>query len=71
MQLHSTAPLQTSFHVHPQHTCATSAPVASHKAEMELTEEMRYARKALAVSLESSADQRLVQMMRSRGTQWA
>ena len=43
--------------------CATSstlAPVTSHSAEIELIDEMRCARKALAVSFESSADQRLV-----------
>jgi hypothetical protein len=38
---------------------------------MELTEEMRCASMALAVSFASSADQRLVQRMRSSGTQWA
>ena len=52
-------------------TSSTSAPVASHKAEMELMEEMRWARKAFATSLESSDDQRLVVMIRSRGTQFA
>lgn len=44
-------------------------PVASQSAEMELMDEMRCASIALAVSLPSSADQRLVQMMRSVGTQ--
>ena len=41
-------------------TSDTSAPVASHSAEIELIDEMRCARKAFAVSLESSADHRLV-----------
>ena len=40
-------------------TSSTSAPVASQSAEIELIEEMRWARNALATSLESSADQRL------------
>ncbi len=52
-------------------TSSTSAPVASHRAEIELIEEMRWARKALATSFESSEDQRLVVMIRSRGTQRA
>ena len=52
-------------------TSSTSAPVASQRAEMELIEEIRCARKALATSLESSDDHRLVVRMRSRGTQWA
>src|SRR5215212_1255270 len=52
-------------------TSSTSAPVASHKAEIELIEEMRCARKALATSLDNSDDHRLVVMMRSRGTQCA
>ena len=38
-------------------TCSGSQPVASHRAEIELIEEMRWARKALATSLESSEDQ--------------
>ena len=38
---------------------------------MVFMEEMRWASMALAVSLESSADQRLVQRMRSWGTQCA
>ena len=50
-------------------TCCTSAPVASHNAEMELMEEMRCARKALAVSLDSSADHRLAHRIRSSGIQ--
>ena len=49
--------------------CCTSAPVASHSAEMVLTEEMRCASIALAVSLDSSALHRLVHRMRSSGTQ--
>ena len=44
-------------------TSCTSAPVVSHSAEMELMEEMRWARKALAVSLDSSDDHRLVVMI--------
>jgi hypothetical protein len=52
-------------------TSSTSAPVASHRAEIELIDEIRCARKALATSFESSDDQRLVVMMRSRGTQRA
>ena len=51
------------------HTCWTSAPVASHSAEMELMEEILCARKALAVSLDSSADHRLAHRMRSSGIQ--
>jgi hypothetical protein len=49
----------------------TSAPVFSHRADTELIEEMRWARKALATSLESSADHRLVVMILSAATQWA
>lgn len=37
-------------------TSETSASVASQRAEMELMEETRCARKALATSLESSED---------------
>ena len=48
--------------------CCTSAPVASHSAEMELMDEIRCASMALAVSLVNSADQRLVSRIRSRGT---
>jgi hypothetical protein len=51
-------------------TSSTSAPVASHSADTELMEEMRCARNALATSLDSSDDHRLVVMMRSRGTHW-
>mmetsp|Transcript_25026 Transcript_25026/g.80680 ORF Transcript_25026/g.80680 Transcript_25026/m.80680 type:complete len:229 (+) Transcript_25026:647-1333(+) len=49
-------------------TSPTSAPLFSHRAEMLLMEEMRCAKKALATSLLSSLDHRLVVMMRSRGT---
>lgn len=52
-------------------TCCTSAPVASQRAEMLFMLLMRCASMALAVSLVSSADQRLVSRMRSRGTQCA
>ena len=54
---------------HPRPRPRRHAPVASQRAEMEFMEEMRCASMALAVSLESSADQRLVVMMRSLGTQ--
>ena len=50
-------------------TSATLAPVTSHSAEIELIDEMRCARKAFAVSLESSADQRLVVSTCGLGTQ--
>ena len=50
-------------------TCCTSAPVASQRAEMALMEEMRCASIALAVSLDSSADHRLVVSTRSLGIQ--
>jgi|GEM_PF-3283680 len=49
-------------------TSSTSASVASHSAEIALMLEMRWARKAFAVSLESSADQTLVVRICSRGT---
>src|SRR5271154_4150265 len=52
-------------------TSSTSAPVASHRAEIELIDEIRCARNAFATSFESSEDQRLVVMIRSRGTQRA
>ena len=52
-------------------TSSTSASVFSHSAEMALIDEMRWARKAFAISLESSPLQRLESMMRSRGTQLA
>lgn len=54
-----------------QLTSATSAPVSSHSALMELMLLMRWASMALAVSLASSALHRLVVRMRSRGTQCA
>jgi len=47
-------------------TSSTSAPLASHSAEIELIDDMRCARNALATSLESSEDHRFVVMMRSR-----
>jgi hypothetical protein len=47
----------------------TSAPVASHKAEMELIDDTRCAKKALATSLESSELHKLVVKICSRGTQ--
>merc|ERR1719473_70182 len=50
-------------------TSSTSAPVASQRAEMELIDEMRCARKAFAVSLESSALHRLVVSTCASGTQ--
>src|SRR5438876_12015957 len=52
-------------------TSSTSAPVASHRAEIELIDEIRCARKALATSFESSDDQMLLQRIFSRGTQRA
>mmetsp|Transcript_55 Transcript_55/g.202 ORF Transcript_55/g.202 Transcript_55/m.202 type:complete len:230 (-) Transcript_55:325-1014(-) len=52
-------------------TWEMSAPVTSHRALMELTELMRCANMAFAVSLVSSADQRLVRRMFSSGTQCA
>lgn len=52
-------------------TSSTSAPVASHSAEMELMLLMRCARNALATSLDSSDDHRFDVMMRSRGTHCA
>ncbi len=52
-------------------TSSTSASVTSHSAEIELIDEMRWARNALAVSFDSSALQRFDWMMRSRGTQLA
>ena len=52
-------------------TSSTSASVFSHSAEMLLMDEMRWARKALAVSFESSALHTFDSMMRSRGTQLA
>ncbi|WVZ24134.1 hypothetical protein V8G54_002678 [Vigna mungo] len=52
-------------------TCATSAPVASHSADMAFTEEILCARKALAASFESSADHKFVHRIFSSGTQFA
>ena len=49
----------------------TLAPVASQRAEMELMELTLCARKALATSLESSDDHRLVVRTFSLGTQLA
>ena len=49
----------------------TLAPVASQRAEMELIDDTRWARKALATSLESSEDQRLVVIIWAAGTQLA
>mmetsp|Transcript_10105 Transcript_10105/g.30644 ORF Transcript_10105/g.30644 Transcript_10105/m.30644 type:complete len:230 (+) Transcript_10105:980-1669(+) len=46
----------------------TSAPVASHNAEIELIDETRWASMALATSLESSEDHRFVVSTRSLGT---
>mmetsp|Transcript_71380 Transcript_71380/g.118614 ORF Transcript_71380/g.118614 Transcript_71380/m.118614 type:complete len:318 (+) Transcript_71380:458-1411(+) len=50
-------------------TSETSAPVASQSADIELIDEIRWARKAFAVSLESSALQRFVVSTRAVGTQ--
>mmetsp|Transcript_3739 Transcript_3739/g.10715 ORF Transcript_3739/g.10715 Transcript_3739/m.10715 type:complete len:231 (-) Transcript_3739:399-1091(-) len=52
-------------------TCWMSAPVASQRAEIELTEDILWASMALAVSFDSSADHRFVFRMRSSGIQWA
>ena len=52
-------------------TSDTSASVTSHSAEMELIDDTRCARKALATSLESSDDHRLVVRICARGTQCA
>lgn len=49
----------------------TLAPVASQRAEMELIDDTRWARKALATSLDSSEDHRLVVRICSGGTQCA
>eukprot|EP00968_Pinguiococcus_pyrenoidosus_P027469 scaffold7381_cov310-Pinguiococcus_pyrenoidosus.AAC.15 len=49
----------------------TSAPVSSHSAEMELMDDTRWARKALATSLLSSLDHMLVVTIFSLGTQFA
>jgi hypothetical protein len=50
-------------------TSDTLAPVASQSAEMAFTEEILCAKNALAASLESSADHRLVVRILSSGTQ--
>jgi hypothetical protein len=50
-------------------TCSTSAPVASHRAEMAFIDETRCASIALAVSFDSSADHRLARNTRSVGIQ--
>ena len=73
---HARAVCACGGHVRIIHGCCrhggcACAPVASQSAEMELTEEMRCASMALAVSLDSSADHRLVHRMRSWGTQCA
>jgi hypothetical protein len=68
--LRNLAPMRESVPIE-RATCVMSAPVASQSAEKALIEEMRCASIALAASLESSADQRLVQRMRSLGTQCA
>mmetsp|Transcript_8269 Transcript_8269/g.28399 ORF Transcript_8269/g.28399 Transcript_8269/m.28399 type:complete len:251 (+) Transcript_8269:821-1573(+) len=49
----------------------TSAPVFSQRAEMELMEEILWARKAFAASLASSEDHRLLVRICSSGTHWA
>ena len=50
-------------------TSSMSAPVASQSAETALMEDTRWARKALATSFDSSADQSPVVSTRSAGTQ--
>ena len=52
-------------------TSCTLAPVASHSSDNELMEDTRCAKKALAVSLESSEDHTLVVSIFSFGTQLA
>mmetsp|Transcript_7708 Transcript_7708/g.28116 ORF Transcript_7708/g.28116 Transcript_7708/m.28116 type:complete len:237 (+) Transcript_7708:677-1387(+) len=52
-------------------TWDTSAPVASHSADMELMEEILCARNAFAASFESSADHKFAVMILSCGTQFA
>mmetsp|Transcript_7920 Transcript_7920/g.17018 ORF Transcript_7920/g.17018 Transcript_7920/m.17018 type:complete len:210 (+) Transcript_7920:747-1376(+) len=49
----------------------TSAPVTSHRAEMELIDDTRCAKKALATNLDSSDDHRLVVRILSREIQLA
>ena len=48
---------------------STSTHVASQSTDMAFTEQILYARKALAASLESSSDHRLVVTMFSSDTQ--
>ena len=50
-------------------TSSTSAPVASQSAEIALMLDIRWARKALAVNLDNSEDQRLVVIILSLLTQ--
>ena len=52
-------------------TSSTLASLASQRAEIALMLEILWAKKALAVSLESSEDHRLVVIIRSLGTHWA
>lgn len=68
-QDHCSACHYDQLNISHHHTCCTSAPVASHRAEMELMDEILCARKALAVSLDSSADHRLAHRIRSSGIQ--
>ena len=48
----------------------TLAPVASHRADIELMEETRWARNAFATSLDSSDDHKFVVIICSLGTQF-
>ena len=50
-------------------TSDTLAPVASQRADKELIDDIRWARKAFAVSLDSSDDHKLVVKMFSLATQ--
>ena len=52
-------------------TSVTSAPVFSHNSDSALIEEIRCAKKALAVNLDNSEDQTLVVKILSLGTQFA
>lgn len=61
-------PIRESVPTHLE-TCSTSAPVASHSAEIAFMDETRCASIALAVSFDSSADQRLARSTRSDGIQ--
>ncbi len=47
-----------------------SLPVASHRAEKELIEEIRWAKNALQQSLDNSADHKPVVMILSSGIQY-